>query len=73
MINALVIARHSDPEANAVIWVLGNHTAGDYSHNKVEVYMVDVLLLQQSCIILLSKLIALCSILLSSLDSKLHY
>ena len=40
MINALVIARHSDPAANAVIWVLGNHTAGDFSHNKVGVLII---------------------------------
>ena len=35
MINALVIARHSDPAANEVIRVLEDHTAGDFSHNKV--------------------------------------
>ena len=39
MINALVIARHSDPAANAVIWILGNHTAGDFSHNKVPLFI----------------------------------
>ena len=35
MINALVIARHSDPAANEVIRVLEDHTAGDFSHDKV--------------------------------------
>ena len=35
MINALVTARHSDPKANAVINVLAEHTAGNFSNNKV--------------------------------------
>ena len=35
MINALVVARHSDPEANEVIKVLTEHTAGNFSNNKV--------------------------------------
>ena len=39
MINALVIARHSDPAANEVIRVLEDHTAGDFSHNKVLIYV----------------------------------
>ena len=39
MINALVIARHSDPAANEVIRVLEDHTAGNFSHNKVPLFI----------------------------------
>lgn len=35
MINALVIARHSDPAATGVISILDNHNKGNYSENKV--------------------------------------
>ena len=35
MINALVIARHSDPAANRVIELLDNHEKGEFSENKV--------------------------------------
>ena len=40
MINALVIARHSDPAANEVIRVLEDHTAGNFSHNKVPLFIL---------------------------------
>ena len=35
MINALVIARHSDPEATGVIELLEEHNLGPYSEGKV--------------------------------------
>ena len=35
MIDAIVVARHSDPEANKVMAVLDDHFAGEYNDNRV--------------------------------------